>query len=126
MLDLLLKGQRNTGETSIKERQNPICTPTGRKPIGGGPFPSPLFNFRVVKNFKSTLSRQVAEAVRIQLRGSVLNVKGLYNRSKLTRLVVDEEWDKKVWAEAWVENREIDEIVTEDLKGPIKYKKKRG
>ena len=39
--------------------------------------------------------------------------------------MVDEEWDKKVWAEAWVENREIDEIVTEDLKGQTKYKKKR-
>ena len=92
-----------------------------------GEDPSPHFNFRVVKSFKSALSRQVAEAVRIQLRGSVLNVKGLYNRSKLTRLVVDEEWDKKVWAEAWVQNTEIerDEIVPEDLKGQTKYKKKR-
>ena len=25
----------------------------------------------------------------------------MYNRSKLTRMVVDREWDKKVWEEAW-------------------------
>ena len=55
-----------------------------------GEDPPPQFNF------KSALSRQVAEAVRIQLRGSVLNVKGVYNRSKLTCLVIDEEWDWKV------------------------------
>ena len=34
------------------------------------------------------------------MRGNVLNKQGLYNRCKLTRLVVDEEWDKKVWKES--------------------------
>ena len=80
----------------------------------GGEDHPPQFNFRVVKRCKTALSRQVAEAVRIQLRGSVLNVKGVYNRSKLTRLVVDEEWDKKVWAESWTERVENKEISTED------------
>ena len=62
----------------------------------------PQFSFRVVKGCKSSLERQVREAVRIQMRGTVLNKKGLYNRCKLTRLVVDEEWEEKVWREAWV------------------------
>ena len=61
----------------------------------------PPFNFRVIKSFQSSLARQISEAVRIQLRGEVLNQKGMYNRSKLTRMVVDREWDKKVWEEAW-------------------------
>ena len=61
----------------------------------------PTFNFRVVKGYKSCLARQVGEAVRIQLRGNLLNKKGIYNRSKLTRMVVDEEWEKEVWTEAW-------------------------
>ena len=45
----------------------------------------PRFNFYVMKSFKSPLERQVAEAVRIQLRGSTLNSMGVYNRCKLTR-----------------------------------------
>ena len=35
------------------------------------------------------------------MRGNVLNKKVLYNRCKLTRLVVDEEWELKVWQESW-------------------------
>ena len=35
------------------------------------------------------------------MRGNVLNKKGLYNRCKLTRLVVDEEWEQKVWKDSW-------------------------
>ena len=65
---------------------------------GAGP---PQFSFRVVKGCRSSLERQVREAVRIQMRGTVLNKKGLYNRCKLTRLVVDEEWEEKVWKDAW-------------------------
>ena len=38
---------------------------------------------------------------RIQLRGNVLNSAGVYNRCKLTRLVVDTDWDKKVWNNSW-------------------------
>jgi hypothetical protein len=61
----------------------------------------PAFKFRVVKKCKSSLERQDHEAVRIQMRGNVLNKKGLYNRGKLTRLVVDEEWELKVGQESW-------------------------
>ena len=33
----------------------------------------PEFNFRVVKTFKTSLERQIGEAIRIQSRGNVLN-----------------------------------------------------
>ena len=57
----------------------------------------PTFNFRVIKKCKSSLERQVREGVRIEMRGNVLNIKGMDNRCKLTRLVVDEECKRKVW-----------------------------
>ena len=60
-----------------------------------------MFSFRVVKKCKSALERQVREAVRIQMRGTVLNKKGMYNRCKLTRMVVDSEWEEQVWKDAW-------------------------
>ena len=47
------------------------------------------FKFRVVKSFRSALDRQIAEAIRIELRGSILNRRGEYNRCSLTRLGVD-------------------------------------
>ena len=50
----------------------------------------PQFAFKVIKKCKSSLERQVREAVRIQMRGNVLNIKGNYNRCKLTRLVLDD------------------------------------
>ena len=65
-----------------------------------------VFNQYVVAKYKSCLERQIGEAVRIQLRGNVLNSAGVYNRSKLTRLVVDSEWDKKVFASNWLEIEE--------------------
>ena len=39
-----------------------------------------MFYFKVVKKCKSSLERQVREAVRIQMRGNILNKKGIYNR----------------------------------------------
>ena len=70
---------------------------------------NPDFRFKVVKKCKTSLERQVREAVRIQIRGNVLNKKGTYNRCKLTRMVIDEEWDRKVWEEAWEQRGEEDE-----------------
>ena len=64
---------------------------------------TPEFNFRVVKKCRSSLERQVREAIRIQIRGNVLNKKGMYNRCKLTRLVVDNEWEEKVRRESWAQ-----------------------
>ena len=48
----------------------------------------PEFNFRVVKSFKTSLERQIGEAIRIQSRGNVLNRRGEYNRCTITRLVL--------------------------------------
>ena len=61
---------------------------------------------------KNTLGKQVA--LRIQIRSSVLNSVGVYNRSKLTRLVVDHEWDKKVWEESW-ELRNRQELIKQSM-----------
>lgn len=66
-----------------------------------------MFKFILVKKCKSSLERQVREAVWIQMRRNVLNKKGVYNRYKLTRLILDSELDEKVWKESWVP-REID------------------
>ena len=55
----------------------------------------PEFRFRMVKSFQDPLSRQVAESVRIDLRGeNILNSKTVYSRNKLPRLVVQkEDWE---------------------------------
>ena len=54
---------------------------------------NPEFNFRVVKQCKSSIERLVREAVSIDMRGNVLNRKRMYNRCKLTRLIVDLDLD---------------------------------
>ena len=84
----------------------------------------PDFKFRVVKKCKSSLERQVREAVRILMRGNVLNKKGTYNRCKLTRLVVDEEWESKVWQEAW-EQEAVADVDEECLAPKGRGKKKK-
>jgi hypothetical protein len=61
----------------------------------------PKSDFRLVKKCKSILEKQVRESVRIDMRGNVLNKKGVYNRFQLTKLVVDQDWDQKVWEESW-------------------------
>ena len=73
-----------------------------------------MFNQFIVGQYKSALSRQVAEAVRIQMRCNVLNSVGMFNRCKLTRLVIDHEWDKKVWEDSW-ERRNLTEKVSQAL-----------
>ena len=51
----------------------------------------PDFRFKVIRIFKDCLSRQVAESVRIQERGEVLNSKTVYSRCKIPRLTIDRE-----------------------------------
>ena len=70
----------------------------------------PKFHQYIIASFKSSLRRQVAEAVRIQQRSQVLNSVGVYNRSKLTRLVIDKDWDKLVWEESWEKKNRQDKI----------------
>ena len=57
----------------------------------------PEFRFRIVASFQDSLTRQIAESVRIDRRqGGVLNSKTEYSRCKLPRLMVDvEEWKKQ-------------------------------
>ena len=54
----------------------------------------PTFNIKVIGSYRDALSRQVAEAVRIELRGDdVLNSKSEFNRSKLPRLTINrDDW----------------------------------
>ena len=50
----------------------------------------PRFRFRLVRGFKDPMSRQLSEAVRIELRGgSILNSKSEYNRCRVPRLRID-------------------------------------
>jgi hypothetical protein len=55
-----------------------------------------------VKKCKISLERQVRESVSIDMRGNVLNNKGVYNYNmcRLTKLVVDQEGEQKVWEES--------------------------
>ena len=58
----------------------------------------PSFHMRVVGRFKSCLTRQVSEAVRIRRwgEGTVLNSKSEFNRCKLGRLTLGEEEKKAI------------------------------
>ena len=60
----------------------------------------PEFKFKVVRSFKSALDRQVAEAIRIEMRGNILNRKGEFNRCSLTRLGVDQKWEDERYAKS--------------------------
>ena len=51
----------------------------------------------MVQSFQDALSRQIGEAVRIDMRsGNVLNSKSEYNRCRLPRLTINQEdWQPK-------------------------------
>ena len=53
-----------------------------------------------MKKCKISLERQVRESVSIDKRGNMLNKKEVYNRCRLTKLVVDQEGEQKVWEES--------------------------
>ena len=56
----------------------------------------PAFRYKVIASFKDPMTRQLSEAVRIELRGSgILNSKSEYSRCRVPRLRVDKEgWNK--------------------------------
>ena len=60
----------------------------------------PKFKFKLIQCFKDPLTRQLSEAVRIELRGSdILNSKSEYSRCRVPRLTVDMEgWKTKATA----------------------------
>ena len=50
----------------------------------------PKFRFKVVSSFSNALTRQLSEAVRIEMRGKdILNSKAEFNRRKVPRLKMD-------------------------------------
>ena len=50
----------------------------------------PKFKFKIVRSFQDPLTRQLSEAVRIELRGEeILNSKAEYSRCRVSRLRVD-------------------------------------
>ena len=52
----------------------------------GEDMPKYPFQFKIIKSFQDSLSRQVSESVRIDMRNGVLNSKAVYSRNKLPRL----------------------------------------
>ena len=82
----------------------------------------PEFNFKVVKTFKTALDRQIGEAVRIEMRGNILNRKGEFNRCSLTRLGVDSQWEEQRWRKSW-EEQEVKEQETLCLEESRKTKR---
>ena len=63
----------------------------------GGSGDAPRFHFKLISSFQDALTRQVSEAVRIDLRGGgVLNSKSEYSRCKLPRLTIDRDtWNSQ-------------------------------
>ena len=49
----------------------------------------PQLRFDIVRTFKDELSRQIEEAVCVNLRGTVSNSKGVYKRCTLPRFVLE-------------------------------------
>ena len=59
----------------------------------------PRFIMRVVRSYRTALSRQIGEAVRIRRRGGeggILNSKAEYSRCRITRLVLDDQKDEEL------------------------------
>ena len=67
----------------------------------------------MVRTFKTALDRQVAEAIRIEMRGQVLNRRGEFNRCSLTRLGLDYEWEEERWRKSieMVQSEEKEEVL---------------
>ena len=60
-----------------------------------------------------------------------MNKRGMYNRCKLTRLVVDCEWEERMWKEAWaprvvtIDEECVGESMTNKRKEGVSGSKKR-
>ena len=96
----------------------------------------PKFKIKVIGSFRDALSRQLSEAVRIDLRGGgVLNSKTEYSRCRVPRLVVNmEEWIKKkveekkeleqIPEEVTIQQEDIEQSQVVDMAAPT-YESKR-
>ena len=83
---------------------------------------APKFYMRVVRFYKTALSRQIGEAVRIRRRGgegSILNSRAEFDRCKIPRLVVEEQEQETVNAveeQERLETQETQELLDEQMK----------
>ena len=82
----------------------------------------PRFRFKLVRKFNDPMSRQLAEAVRIELRGaSILNSKSEYTRCRVPRLRIDlEGWKENMVKEPSIQK---DTYREEDAKRALKKAK---
>ena len=68
----------------------------------------PKFRFKVVSSLRYALSRQLSEAVRIELRGEdILSSKSEFNICKVPRLKIDLEKVERDWKVSWRTELEI-------------------
>ena len=77
------------------------------------PGEPPSFVFKVISSHKTALNRQIKEAVRIRRRGGaarILNARGEFNRSHITRLVVEQEEEGSKQERLHLEQVEKDEL----------------
>ena len=76
----------------------------------------PEFKFNVIATYKSALTRQIAEAVMIRRRGDkILNSKGMYNRCRLPRLMVEnQDLDRKNEEEIKTRRKKQEEKVNQE------------
>ena len=74
----------------------------------------PAFKFKIVKTFQDPLTRQLAEAVRIELRGEgILSSKAEFSRCRVPRLrIYMEGWKEKVEKKLQTELKELSTITT--------------
>ena len=78
---------------------------------------------RAVKFYKSALSRQLGEAVRIRRRGgqgSILNSKSEFDLCRIPRLVLKENEEEQVKHEEEEEQRELNNIMEKSQGGAVK------
>ena len=75
----------------------------------------PAFHFKIIGSFQDALTRQVSEAVRIDLKGGgVLNSKSEYSRCKLPRLTIDRDtWNSQKQATSIIES--VEDVALEKL-----------
>ena len=74
---------------------------------------APKFCMRVVKTYKSALSRQIGEAVRIKRRGGagcILNSKSEFDRCQIPRLIIEEQDEEKLKKNEEEEEQEMERL----------------
>ena len=85
----------------------------------------PKFKFRIIRSFQDPLTRQLAEAVRIERHGDgILNSKSEFNRCRIPRLKIDqEEWGMKVKeGEKKLEGKDLEDSLEKEAEDSLGIK----